>query len=60
MLGASTTTPGNDRLLREFKYKGFTREHTLKSSIETLRDPRDKEDSSRFKLKRIHEVSSFK
>ena len=54
------TTPGNDWLLREFQGRRFTREHTLKSSVETQRDPRDKGDSSRFKLKRIHEVSLFK
>ena len=37
-----------------------TREHALKSSMETLRDPSDKGESSRLKLKRIHEISSVK
>ena len=60
MLGASATTPGNDQLRREFQGQRFTKEHALKSSVETLRDPRDMGKSSRFKLRRIHEVSSFK
>ena len=33
------------------------KEHALKSSMETQRDPRDKGDSSRFKLREIHEMS---
>ena len=35
MLGASTTTPGNEQLLKEFQGQGFSREHALKSSTET-------------------------
>ena len=50
MPGASAATPGNERLRREFKMKVY-REHALKSSMETQRDPRDKGDSSRFKLR---------
>ena len=37
-----------------------TREHALKSSVETLRDSNDKGESSRLKLKEIHDVLSFK
>ena len=50
MPGASAATPGNERLHREFKTKVY-REHALKSSVETQRDPRDKGESSRFKLR---------
>ena len=57
--GASGTTPGNKRLCREFKTKVY-REYALKSSVKTPRDPRDKGESSRFKLREIHEISSFK
>ena len=32
--GASATTPGNDRLHREFKVKG-TKEHLLRSKVTT-------------------------
>ena len=60
MSGASATTPGNNQLLREFQGRRFTREHTLKSSMETLRDLGDLGKSSRFKLEKIHEVLSFK
>ena len=42
MLGASAATPSNDRLLREFKDEGLNK-HTLKSSAETQRDPRTRE-----------------
>ena len=42
MLGASAATPSNDRLLREFKDEGLSK-RTLKSSAETQRDPRTRE-----------------
>ena len=50
MPGASAATPGNEWLRREFKMNVY-REHALKSSMETQRDPKDKGDSSRFKLR---------
>ena len=59
MLGASATTPGNDRLHREFKVKGM-KEHLLRSKAATWRSPGYKGDSSRFKLREIHERLSFK
>ena len=43
MLGASAATPSNDRLLREFRDEGFTRERALKSSTKTQRDPETRE-----------------
>ena len=59
MSGASATTSGNKGLHREFKTR-VSKEHALKSSMETQRDPRDKGESSRFKLGKVHEASSFK
>ena len=35
MLGASTATPSNGRLHREFQGQGYTKERALKSSAET-------------------------
>ena len=43
MLGASAATSSNDRLLREFRDEGFTRERALKSSTKTQRDPETRE-----------------
>ena len=59
MSGASMTTPGSDQLHREFKVKG-TKECLLRSKVVTWRSPGYKGDSSRFKLREIHERSSFK
>ena len=59
MSGTSTTTPGNNWLHREFKVKG-TKEHLLRSKVATLKSPSYKGDSSRFKLREVHEMSSFK
>ena len=59
MSGASATTPSNNWLLREFKGIG-SKKHALKSGAKTQRSPVYKGESSRLKLARIHEVSSFK
>ena len=46
VLGASSATLSNDRL-----HEGNNKEHTLKSSVKTLRSPEVKGELSRFKLR---------